>query len=204
MKWLMASIICFLLAGLLTCEILYAGQGMGPGPGNKVYSSGGGTQPASGTLLAGISSSATAISEAFNPNQEVFSTPSYTATWSESASTTTASAIRIVLSTDDDGINIKCLLRNSVGVVVATTTVNTSVPTANVYDLPFIVSPAITKGAAYQMSCISDGYQYYGILPSTGAGFGMDDSGSYATPATTMGTLQNIYPDNQMFIGLIK
>ena len=201
---LLLSIPIFFLLWVFSAS---AGQGMSGNSGNG--HSGGGTQPASGTLLAGVADSGTITEGPFNADSEVFTSITYTASWADSATTTTASAIRVRINAQVDAANLKCLLRNASGGIIAITNpavTNYQSPNNATIDLAFSAPPTITKGTAYILSCIGDNYFWYGIIPATGDNIVTDSGigGTYAAPVATLSVTNTVDTGSQLSIGLIK
>lgn len=151
------------------------------------------THPASGTLLAGLSTGAdegtTGHLQSVGLNHEVVTDTTYLATWSETATTTTAASIRVRVR-GDDTTNVKCILRNASGGIVAqTNALATSYgsPNGTSQNLAFSSPPTITKGDYYRLSCIAEsGYVNYGYQLDASRQLEDNTSGTYASPVTTL------------------
>lgn len=94
-------------------------QGMAPGPGVTVAT--GSSAPADGTVLFGATGTVLSDPLHIRDQSEVYSSNMpYTASWAESASTTTCSKVNVVLQGWSGG-NVKAILRGSDEAIIAQT-----------------------------------------------------------------------------------
>lgn len=161
------------------------------------------TEPSDGTILFGYTSASDTEIENPAAGEEV-ATELFTASWTESSSTTTCSKIRIY-GKGWAGGNVKAILRNSSGTIVAQTTAyacDYEDPNGTL-DLTFSSPQTITKSSQYRISIIEDtetGMVIYG--GATGTWYS-DTAGTYATPTTTISTAAS-HPSGSVYAAAIK
>lgn len=157
--------------------------------------SGGVTEPATGTVIIGNSAPGALPGSDIYPwadNVHGDST-AVAAAWSESASTTTLGKI-MLRAAGWDGGNLKGLLYSSVGSLLATTNALAVVyGSEQTFELTFSSPPTITKGTSYILCFIFDTSYAVRLNIRTGTGnFDYNQSGTYASPPTTIGSWGNV------------
>lgn len=193
----------YLFCALLT--LVLAGDGWS----GQIFrgSTSAGAEPAAGTVLFGVAGTTTA---SFTTEQDIeyynSNTP-YTATWPESASTTTCSAVKVTVQGWAGG-DVKAVLRNSSGTVVAQTTPLTVgyEESPSIHTLSFSSPPTITKGDTYYLSLVLSAN--YAVLVHTFASTGVyvyeDNTGTYASPGASISNSATAASDQLMPINCVK
>lgn len=153
----------------------------------KLVAAAGGEEPAAGTVLFGATGTMSAGPNMVNDLEFFNSDMPYTATWSESAETTTCSSINVYLRGWAGG-NVKGILRGSDEAIIAQTNALNVAYSDNPESrtLTFSSPPTITKGSTYYLSVIVD-TEYTAIISQiarTGTNIHEGDVGTYASPAT--------------------
>lgn len=171
---------------ILLCAVTMAQAGVFVGFGQGS----GTTEPATGTVILGSTSTTSYTGEFFFPiaYEELFNETTYTATWSESATTTTLAKIGVYIRGHAGGY-CKVNLRASDLSLIATSTPKLMdyEGSLSLQEFDFSSPPTITKGTSYVMTlmCDADYAAAVGALTSGGdMSYGIN--GSYAFPAATL------------------
>jgi hypothetical protein len=148
---------------------------------------GGGEVPAGTVVIGSVLTNDTYSNSSSLANAAITNETALTASWAESAGTTTISRLRIRCGGWDGG-NVKGLIYTSAGVLVATTNVvNFVYGDPATYDFIFASPPTITKGASYRLAYILD--TNFAITIShnnNGANVSHDTSGTYLSPPSNL------------------
>ena len=161
-----------------------------------VVSSGGvaaaGGEPASGTVLFGTCTAGSGDCVISAAGQEIYFDGAYTASWAESASTTTVGTVEIYL----EGLkacNVKAIITDSSGNIL---TNGVSAATAisddfenNKRTFTFSPAPTVTKNSTYKIAFVSDtdNAVLFSFTDTGTDGIYHESGGSYATPANLGG-----------------
>lgn len=166
---------------------------------------GGTTEPATGTVVLGSTSTTSYTEEYFFPisYEEIFNKTTYTAAWSESATTTTLAKIGVYIRGHAGGY-CKVNLRASDLSLIATSAAKLMdyEGSLSLQEFDFSSPPTITKGTAYIMTfmCDTDYAAVVGMLPS-GEDMSYGTNGSYASPAATLTETTSAYAGIGAFYG---
>lgn len=182
------------LTGLLIAAPSFAGQGIIP---SAIYYASGSTEPASGTVILGTSTTSTATASTPGSSvQEWFWNVDFAATWSESASTTTVGTIEWYTQGWAGG-NCKAILLNSDGSIVTNGVSNAAAydyeENATWHVFTMGTPPTVTKSTNYKIAIVCD-TDYAIQIPFNDTGsqtLGYEGAGNYTTP-----TAVTIPPDS--------
>ncbi len=155
--------------------------------------SGGGAEPATGTVIIGTSSLGT-IKDVYPWANTVHGdSAAVAASWAESASTTTLGKI-LLRAAGWDGGNLKGLLYSSAGELLATTNpLSVVYGSEQTFELAFASPPTITKGTSYILAIIFDANYAVKLNIRTGTGnLDYNQEGAYASPPTSIGSWSNM------------
>lgn len=184
---------------LLMCAVLLACATLAwAGGGATVMFAGGGVPvsaggaPATGTVILGAENTGTSH-ESSSHSYSVFgmyNETALTASWTESDSTTTLASIRMQATTYAGG-NVKACLYLSTGNQVACT--NPVTISTGTLTMPFASPPTITKGTSYRIAFFvsADMAITFYRVATTGSNICFNDSASYTTPPSTLGSCDN-------------
>lgn len=159
---------------------------------------GGSTEPASGTVILGSTTTTSYTESFFYPiaYEELFNHTALTATWSESASTTALASLGVYVRGHAGG-NCKMTIRNSSLGLIATSNAKSFDYEDNpsLQEFTFSSPPTITKGTSYVPGLICDTDYAVAIRTlSTGTDMSYGTNGSYASPAATLTETTSSYP----------
>ncbi len=173
------------LALLVSASPSYAGGIVMMGGG--VAAVGGDTEPASGTVIIGTSTTSTAASANLATAQQWFWNVDFAATWSETASTTTVGTIEWY-GQGWAGGNCKALLFNSDGTIVTNGVSGATVieyeEAATWHSFTMGTPPTVTKSTNYKIGIVCDtDYAINLTYDDTGSqSLGYEGTGNYTSP----------------------